>query len=66
MIMNILIPDQGDITLFNQPMSEELKNRLGYLPEERGLYTKMTVIDMLIFLGELNSLLYLKLCAGLK
>ena len=56
MIMNIILPDNGDISFFNQPMNEKLKNQIGYLPEERGLYTKMTVVDMLVFLGELHGL----------
>ncbi len=54
MVMNIIIPDSGDINLFGQKLSEDLKNRIGYLPEERGLYPKMKVIDMLVFLGELH------------
>jgi len=57
MIMNIILPDNGDISFFNQPMNEKLKNQIGYLPEERGLYTKMTVVDMLVFLGELHGLI---------
>ncbi len=46
MVMNIIIPDSGDINLFGQKLSEDLKNRIGYLPEERGLYPKMKVIDL--------------------
>jgi ABC-2 type transport system ATP-binding protein len=56
MVMNILVPDSGTIHLFDEHMSEELKQRIGYLPEERGLYTKMKVIDMLVFLGELRGM----------
>jgi ABC-2 type transport system ATP-binding protein len=56
MIMNILIPDSGKISLFEQSMSDALKKRIGYLPEERGLYAKMKVIDMLAFLGQLHDL----------
>lgn len=56
MIMNIILPDNGDISFFNQPMNEKLKNQIGYLPEERGLYSKMTIVDMLVFLGELHGL----------
>ncbi|HHM01910.1 MAG TPA: ATP-binding cassette domain-containing protein [Caldithrix abyssi] len=54
MIMNILLPDEGNITLFDTAMNDTLKNRIGYLPEERGLYPKMKVLDMLVFLGELH------------
>ena len=56
MIINILLPDSGKVTLFGQQMNDELKSRIGYLPEERGLYTKMKVIDMLIFLGRLHNM----------
>lgn len=56
MIMNIIAPDSGSITLFGQKMNDNLKSRIGYLPEERGIYQKMKVIDVLIFFGELNGL----------
>jgi len=56
MIMNILIPDTGSISLFGQKMSDDLKSNIGYLPEERGLYPKMKILDLLIFLGELHSM----------
>ena len=56
MIMNILLPDSGQIRLFGQSMNDGLKRRIGYLPEERGLYAKMKVLDMLVFLGELHEL----------
>jgi ABC-2 type transport system ATP-binding protein len=56
MIMNIIIPDLGQIRLFGQGMKDELKRRIGYLPEERGLYTKMKILDMLVFLGELHEM----------
>ncbi len=56
MIMNILAPDEGHIALFGSTMSDELKAKIGYLPEERGLYPKMNVTDMLVFLGELHGM----------
>lgn len=56
MILNILLPDSGEVKLFGRQMNDELKSRIGYLPEERGLYTKMKVIDMLIFLGRLHNM----------
>lgn len=56
MIMNIIAPDSGSIKLFGQTMNDKLKSRIGYLPEERGLYQKMKVIDMLVFLGELHGM----------
>jgi len=56
MIMNIIIPDSGSITIFDKKMDDNLKNRIGYLPEERGLYPKITVLDMLVLLGELQGM----------
>lgn len=56
MIMNILIPDSGSIALWGTPFQEQHKNRIGYLPEERGLYPKMRLVDHLQFLGELKGL----------
>ena len=55
MIMNIIVPDGGRIELFGEPFQEELKNRIGYLPEERGLYAKMKTGDLLIFLAEIKG-----------
>lgn len=56
MIMNIIIPDQGEIAIMGKPFSEELKDRIGYLPEERGLYPKMKLLAQLQFLGEMKGL----------
>ncbi len=56
MIMNIIIPDSGGITLFNQQMNDALKSKIGYLPEERGVYPKMKLYDFLKFLGELHEM----------
>jgi ABC-2 type transport system ATP-binding protein len=56
MIMNILVPDSGHISLFGQPMSDELKSKIGYLPEERGMYQKMKVKDIILFMSELHGL----------
>jgi ABC-2 type transport system ATP-binding protein len=55
MIMNIIAPDSGSIKLFNQQMNDALKSKIGYLPEERGIYQKMKVIDVLVFLAELKG-----------
>jgi ABC-2 type transport system ATP-binding protein len=55
MIVNITAPDEGTIELFGQQINPELQNRIGYLPEERGLYKKMKVIDQLRFFGELKN-----------
>ena len=55
MLMDIIRPDSGDIRLFGQPLGEESKNRIGYLPEERGLYRKMRVSDTLVYLASLKD-----------
>lgn len=56
MIVNITMPDAGEIRLFGQPMSSKLQERVGYLPEDRGLYKKMKVADQLVFFAELKGL----------
>jgi ABC-2 type transport system ATP-binding protein len=56
MIMDIIEPDQGKITILgSDSRARDLSSRLGYLPEERGLYKKMKVLDHLIFLGEVKG-----------
>src|SRR5256714_13651170 len=54
MIVNIAAPDSGTITLFGRKINSELQNRIGYLPEERGLYRRMKVVDQLKFFAELK------------
>lgn len=55
MIVNITAPDSGVIQLFGHGMNDELQNRIGYLPEERGLYRKMRIGDQLLFFAELKD-----------
>ena len=55
MMMNILYPDSGIIKLFGNEHLGTRLNNVGYLPEERGLYKKMKVKEILIFLGELKN-----------
>jgi ABC-2 type transport system ATP-binding protein len=55
MIVNITIPDSGRIELFGQKMETRLQDRIGYLPEERGLYRKMKVGEQLKFFAELKD-----------
>jgi ABC-2 type transport system ATP-binding protein len=55
MIMNITAPDEGAIQVLGAPMTRETQNRIGYLPEERGLYRKMKVIDHLLFLAAIKE-----------
>jgi ABC-2 type transport system ATP-binding protein len=56
MVMNIIIPDEGSIKVLNRGMDEEMKERVGYLPEDRGLYPKMKVGELLLFLAEIKEL----------
>jgi len=56
MIMNIIAPDSGSVTIFGEPNGERTARRIGYLPEERGLYRKMKVSSHLTFLGEIRGL----------
>jgi ABC-2 type transport system ATP-binding protein len=56
MMMGITIPDSGNIRLFEKPFDRQSLERVGYLPEERGLYKKMKVLEQLIFFGELHGL----------
>ena len=55
MIVNITVPDSGSIELFGQKMSTPLQDRIGYLPEERGLYRKMKIGEQLRFFAELKN-----------
>jgi len=55
MIVNITAPDSGSISVFGQKINEALQNRIGYLPEERGLYRRMKVVDQLRFFAELKN-----------
>jgi len=54
-ILNILKADAGDLRLFGEPVRSTRDSRVGYLPEERGLYRRMKVREQLCFLGELRS-----------
>jgi len=56
MIMDIIAPDAGEVRFFGHPRTENDLGRIGYLPEERGLYRKMTVVDQLLFLAEIRGL----------
>jgi ABC-2 type transport system ATP-binding protein len=56
MIVNITVPDSGRIELFGQQMNTAMQDRIGYLPEERGLYKRMKVGEQLRFFAELKGL----------
>src|SRR5690349_20183818 len=55
MIVNITAPDSGSITLFGRTIDPALQDRIGYLPEERGLYRRMRIADQLRFFAELKN-----------
>ena len=55
MIVNITAPDSGSIDIFGQRLTPTLQDRIGYLPEERGLYKKMKVGEQLKFFAELKN-----------
>jgi len=56
MVMNIIIPDEGSIQVLNEKMDDKMKSRVGYLPEDRGLYPKMRVGELLLFFAELKGI----------
>lgn len=56
MILDILKPDEGKIAVLGGPINDRTKDRIGYLPEERGLYRNVKVIDMMTYLGELKGM----------
>jgi ABC-2 type transport system ATP-binding protein len=56
MMIGITVPDSGTVSMFGEPLRRAHVERLGYLPEERGLYKKMKVLEQLVFLGELKGL----------
>ena len=56
MMIGITIPDSGVVSMFGEPLRRSHMQQLGYLPEERGLYKKMKLLDQLVFLGQLKGL----------
>src|SRR5690606_37478959 len=56
MIMGILHPDAGSVSLFGSDPDATRRSRVGYLPEERGVYRKMKVLDLLVFLAEIRGI----------
>jgi ABC-2 type transport system ATP-binding protein len=55
MLLDIIRPDSGAIRMRDSKLSEEMKDKIGYLPEERGLYRKLTVMDTLMYLSALKN-----------
>ncbi|MGD8453264.1 MAG: ATP-binding cassette domain-containing protein [Phycisphaerae bacterium] len=56
MVMGITYPDSGAVEILGHPLAMQVKDRVGYLPEERGLYRKMTVDATLRYFGKLKGL----------
>ncbi|MDW7727363.1 MAG: ATP-binding cassette domain-containing protein [Candidatus Methanoperedens sp.] len=55
MLLDIIKPDSGKLKILDSRLSEGIKDRIGYLPEERGLYRRLTVMDTLMYLGVLKN-----------
>lgn len=55
MMMNIYLPDSGEVILRGTKVGQEFRNNVGYLPEERGLYKKMKIIELLMFFAEVKG-----------
>ena len=55
MIVNILKPDQGEISIFGEPIRPETLDKIGYLPEDRGLYLDQNVYDVLFYLASIKG-----------
>jgi len=56
MIVGITAPDEGSVELYGQKMSPQLQDRIGYLPEERGLYKKLKIVDQLRYFAALKGM----------
>ena len=55
-VLDFMKPDSGEVSVFGQQMNEALKDRIGYLPEERGLYKRLTAIDLILYLASLKGM----------
>jgi ABC-2 type transport system ATP-binding protein len=55
-LMDIIKPDSGEVKILGKKMSEAAKDKIGYLPEERGLYKKMRVIDSIMYFASLKGM----------
>jgi ABC-2 type transport system ATP-binding protein len=56
MVLDILRPTSGEIRVLDQPPGGEVRARIGFLPEERGLYKKMTVVEIVAYFGQLKGM----------
>ncbi len=55
-ILDFMKPDSGEVKIFGQQMNEAFKDQIGYLPEERGLYKRLTAIDLILYLASLKGM----------
>ena len=55
-ILDFMKPDSGEVKIFGQQMNEAMKDQIGYLPEERGLYKRLTAIDLILYLASLKGM----------
>lgn len=55
-VLDFMKPDSGEVRVFGQQMNEALKDQIGYLPEERGLYKRLTAIDLILYLASLKGM----------
>ncbi len=65
-LLNIMEPDEGLLEVLGSRFNDELMQRIGYLPEERGLYTRATVMDTVMYLGRLRGLSRHEVCIRAK
>ncbi len=56
MMLGILPPDAGQIEIFGQAATSAARNRIGYLPEERGLYRRLRTIDAIVYIALLKGM----------
>jgi len=56
LMMDIIKPDSGNVTILGERLTEAGKNRLGYMPEERGLYRKLTIMNSIVYLASLKGM----------
>lgn len=56
MILDIIKPSAGKIAVLGGPMTDKTKDKIGYLPEERGLYRNVKVVEMMVYLGRLKGM----------
>lgn len=66
MVLGLIYPDEGEILYDGRPYRKELQHKMGYLPEERGLYPKIKISDQLVYLGQLRGMTHKDAVQSLK